>query len=412
MSNSNNDSIVSNPEDSSNLRKVINTSNNREDGLNKCPTCGSSEVSYNMSSSKLRCDYCRAEWSEANAAESFNLNTDIRKLRGVHSGSAAQDITSSEDTVTIKCQGCAAEIVINISNATQARCHWCRQTLSLNQQIPNGAVPDAILPFSIDREAAVENIEKFVSKRRMFTTKKFKEEFVAENVIGVFMPYLVVDGNYSASLDGEGEVLIRTYTVTVGSGDNEREETRYDADVYRVSRNFDVTVDDLITESSSDRANMKDKEKTNNILNAILPFDTKNAVTYNSNYMKGHTSEKRDMNIEDANPHVHSKFKDISKYQAKSMINKYDRGVRWESNKVEVHGTRWITIYLPVWLYSYYVDKGNGKSFTHYIAVNGRNGATMGSVPVNHLKLTGASLIAGSAGFGIGLATVVSEVFG
>lgn len=391
--------------------RIINTSNNKSDGLNKCPNCGSAEISFNMESGKLRCDYCNAEWSEENAVESFGLNTNIRELKGVHSGSGAQDITIDTDTVTIKCQGCAAEIVINIANATQARCHWCRQTLSLNQQIPNGAVPDAILPFSINRDKAVENIEEFVKKRQMFATKKFKEEFVAENVIGVFMPYLVVDGNYNANLEGEGEVLVRRYTVTVGSGDNKREETRYDADVYKVYRNFDVTVDDLITESSTDRADMSAKGKTNNIINAILPFDTKNAVTYNSNYMKGHSSEKRDMNISDANPRIHEKFKNISKYQAKSMIQKYDRGVRWESNSVEVHGTRWITVYLPVWLYSYYVDKGNGKSFTHYIAVNGRNGATMGSVPVNHLKLTGVSLLAGAAGFGTGIGILLSEVF-
>ena len=27
-----------------------------------------------------------------------------------------------------------------------ARCHWCRHVLTVNEQIPNGAVPDAVLP--------------------------------------------------------------------------------------------------------------------------------------------------------------------------------------------------------------------------------------------------------------------------
>lgn len=50
--------------------------------------------------------------------------------------------------------------------------------------------------------------------------------------------------------------------------------------------------------------------------------------------------------------------------------------------RIQVHGTRWVAMYLPVWLYSYYHEKG-GKSMVHYIAVNGRTGEVMGSVPVS-----------------------------
>jgi hypothetical protein len=74
-------------------------------------------------------------------------------------------------------------------------------------------------------------------------------------------------------------------------------------------------------------------------------------------------------------------------------VGRYDRGVRWEQEGLDVHGTRWVSMYLPVWLYSY--QSGSG-GMLHYIAVNGRTGETMGSVPVQHWKLMVAALTVGT----------------
>jgi hypothetical protein len=52
-------------------------------------------------------------------------------------------------------------------------------------------------------------------------------------------------------------------------------------------------------------------------------------------------------------------------------------------------------MYLPVWLYSYH-QPGNGRGLLHYIAVNGRTGETMGSVPIQQWKLILVSLTVGT----------------
>ena len=106
-----------------------------------------------------------------------------------------------------------------------------------------------MLPFHLSHEQAVEQVRKFANKRRMFALKRFKEEFTPENVVGVYMPYLLVDGNAHADIAGHGEIKTRQYQR--GSDNNKR--TYYDADVYRVTRSFDFTVDDLTIESSSAR---------------------------------------------------------------------------------------------------------------------------------------------------------------
>jgi hypothetical protein len=152
--------------------------------------------------------------------------------------------------MTFKCTGCGAEVTVNTENAMTARCHWCRHVFGVNEQVANGAVPDAVLPFHIKKDDAVARIRQFVDKRRLFALKEFKEQFTPENVVGVYLPYMIVDGKASADVAGQGEIETRRYTV--GSGD--KKKTYYDADVYRVERHVDFTVDDLPLESSANAA--------------------------------------------------------------------------------------------------------------------------------------------------------------
>ena len=391
--------------------RIIDTSTGRDDGLNKCPRCGGTDISYSLSAKALFCAYCRHTWNEVKAEQAFGLDTSIAELRGHTMASGTADVQEDLTTVTLKCQGCGAEVVLNVNQELQARCHWCRQVLSINTQIPNGAIPDAVLPFQLTREQAMEKIGEFVSKRRTFALGRFKDEFVPDNVMGVYIPYMVVDGNMHAVIRGQGEVTTRQYTVTTGSGKNQRSQTYYDADVYAVQRAFDLLVDDLTVESAK-RYDARDNEQaTNNILNAVQPYDTENAVAYNSNYLKNFTSERRDLDVRDVDDLVEDKFLAIARAKATPTIGRYDRGVRWDEEGVAVRGTRWVSVYVPVWLYSY-ADSAKGEgSLVHYIAVNGRTGTTMGSVPVSHPKIFALSCALGGIAAVIGGIVGISGIF-
>ena len=186
-------------------------------------------------------------------------------------------------------------------------------------------------------------------------------------------------------------------------------ETFYDADVYQVRRFVDFTVDDLTIESSADRANMDVFVNTNNIINTILPFDTKNAVKWNASYLTGFTSEKRDQNVEAIRPVLEDQLLSIARSEVAPTVSGYNRGVRWEHEQLSVHGTRWVSMYLPVWLYSYYHEEG-GRGMVHYIAVNGRTGETMGSVPVSRGRLLAAALTTGTVLEAIVIAFLVATL--
>lgn len=349
-----------------------------KNGQTKCPKCGSTDISQNKNTGKLRCNFCRHEF-EPEILEDTHI---ISELEGTSIYKGASNILSDNNIVTIKCESCGADVVIDTSTTTQARCHWCRNTLSLNDQVPNGAVPDVILPFYLEKEDAAHYINEFVGKRKFFAHPKFRREFSTENICGVYFPYMIIDINGHMKLYGEGEITTRTYKE--GSGD--KEHTVYDADVYSIKREFNISIDDLCIESSASRLDVNNKEKTNNIINAIMPFDTENCIQYDSNYLRGYTSEKRDTDISDLKHISETQGSDISKHAAIKTIKKYDRGVRWDYVDFESKGDLWKSAYLPVWLYSYLEEKKNGN-ILHYVAVNARTAETVGSIPLNKPKL-------------------------
>lgn len=370
----------------------VDTQNERlGDGVNRCPKCGSTEIQLRVGTGKLVCLFCRHEWSEARIEPQLAGETPLDQLTGTTVTTGAADLSPEvSGVVTLKCGGCGSEVVVNTAEAMSARCHWCRHVLTINEQVPNGAVPDAVLPFALTREAAVQKISEFAGSRRFFANSRFRADFAPHNVVGVYLPYLVIDSRASADVHGVGEVETRRYTRKVG----ESQVTYYDADIYQVSRHVDFTVDDLTIESSAERGNLASPVNTNNIINTILPFDTKNAVQWNASYLTGFTSERRDQDISQIQPVLADQLLSIARAQVEGSVSGYDRGVRWEAEHLDVHGTRWVAMYLPVWLYSYYQRTGNG-ALVHYIAVNGRTGETMGSVPVSHARLFLVSFLVG-----------------
>jgi hypothetical protein len=370
-----------------------------KDGLNHCPKCSATDIRHKPGTDLLICAYCRHEWQGQRVEEQFGFGAGHDQLEGTIVASGARDIANDATALrTFKCSGCGAEVTLNTQSEMTARCHWCRHVFGVNEQVANGAVPDAVLPFHIKKDDAVERIRQFVGKRKFFALKAFKEEFTPENVIAVYLPYMIVDGRASADVAGKGEIETRRYTR--GSGNDKK--TYYDADVYQVDRHVDFTVDDLPLESSRERGNLDSRVNTNNIINTILPFDTKNAVKWNASYLRGCSSEKRDLDVAHLKPQLVDKLLSIARAQVEASVGRYDRGVRWEREGLDVHGSRWVSMYLPVWLYSYQ-QPGGSSGLLHYIAVNGRTGETMGSVPVQQWKLILAALTVGTFLEGIAL---------
>ncbi len=350
-----------------------------KNSIERCPNCGGSDVTLNQKLGKLQCRYCRSVFEP----ELGNERDNVLLLKGKIVGKGAEKIIDEKVMVTLKCSACGSEVSVNTSEALTARCPWCRNTLSINDKLPNGAVPDMILPFKLSRRAAHRLMNKFVQDHRTLCKQEFADQFSEDNLMGVYLPYMVVDMNVHAEMAGVGEHQTRRYMV--GSGDDA--EWRYDADIYNVGRKFELIVDDLTIEASADKLNQDISVNTNNIVSAIMPFDTQNAVKWDARYTTGFAFEKRDVDIKELDKLVKLQVEDIMRYRMRDWISFYDRGVRWDRMQLEQKGVKWKTAYLPVWLYSYLDKKKDGSAVLHYVAVNGRTGELVGSVPVEKNKV-------------------------
>ena len=153
-----------------------------------------------------------------------------------------------------------------------------------------------------------------------------------------------------------------------------------------VTRDFDIRISNLTLESKKETLDYDNRDKTINIINAIMPFDTENCVKYNANYLKGFTIEKRNLDFGDLDATIDQQAKLVARFALNSSVSQYNRGVYWKSEKLEVTGKQWVAAYLPVWIYSYQ-EKIGDKKILHYVAVNGRTKETMGSIPLNRTKL-------------------------
>ena len=367
--------------------KIINNENN-EEIEKRCPDCGASDVTLDIKKGILKCNYCGKEFS---TKEILEKDKEAKNVVGIKKGTGTKDITNSNDIITIKCTGCGAEVVINTKENTNARCHWCRSILSINSQIDNGAIPDEVLPFKLEKKEAQEKINQYVEERKFFANTTFIKEFTTNNIMGVYFPYLIVDCNGHGHFKGEAGHIKREYTIKTGtdSDGNDKTETVYDIDLYDIERDFDIAIDDLTIESSKDKLDKKNKMKTTNIINSIMPYDTENCVKFESNFLVGFTSEKRDINISDIEEKMDQSLLDITRHTLNKDLKFYNSGVNWKEEKLDIKGKQILSAYLPVWLYSYQ-DK---KNILHYVAVNARTGETMGSVPMNKSKLLLISLL-------------------
>lgn len=363
--------------------KIIASQNtaNKDEGQIKCPKCGATDIQTNTNKGLLRCMFCRHEFKPLTIQSD---SKDIFDLQGLEISERTNDIvkTVEPQIVTLKCESCGSEVSVDLDKTSSARCHWCRNKLSINHTVSNGQIPDMILPFKMKKENAIDKINEFVKKRKFFAHPTFTREFNSENTFGVFLPYYVIDANVQADFRGDAEIKTKEYKID--------KTTYYEADSYVIGRKFDLAIDDLTLESSRDKLYIDTSKNTNNIINSILPFDTENAVEYNSNFITGFNSEKRDTNVKEVKQIADTQIKDIARSSTKESTKQYDRGVSWKVENVNIIGEKWKSIYCPIWLYSYYEAK---KDLKHYVAVNARTGETIGSIPINYFKLLLISLI-------------------
>ncbi len=317
----------------------------------KCKTCGA-DMYFDIASGKLKCPYCdNTKDAKANVFEHEH------RLDNFNESALRHD----NMTVTYQCPNCHAKCEMHGTYDTSAKCPFCGATNILKVDDMPGLAPDAILPFKVTRESASQNALKWI-KRKLYAPIKLKKSFKPENLNSVYAPTFSFDSDTHSTYKGR---LGEYYTVTVGTGNNKRTETR--TRYFTVSGTYSQFFDDVLIEVSP-KLSQKEFEK-------VGGFDTANAVEYSSEYIAGHASERYDTSIAGAYSVAKDKMSALIKSAILSQY-KYDV-VDYINIDTNFKDSTFKYILVPLWCSGF---KYRDSIYNYF--VNGRTGKVGGKTPV------------------------------
>ncbi len=334
----------------------------------QCPNCGAG-LKYDPASGKFRCEYCLAEFTEEEM-------TAAEKETGNQAGKETEKLTEKEEEkeagtqAVYTCPNCGAELVTDETTAASF-CYYCHSPVILSGRLSGEFLPDYVIPFSFDREKAMEIFSGWIRMKKLLPRDFFSESQI-EKFSGVYFPYLI----YSCRVEGSVKAEAETQRVwTMGN-------TRYtEHKKYQVEREGELEVRHLARNALS--------RNNRDLVEGILPFDMEKMLPFHTGYLSGFLAEKRDMDSSGFEPQVREEVSSYTAENLKASMTGYN-SVRILDQKMEIRDPSWKYALFPVWTMTYR-DPKKGKIY--YFTMNGQTGKINGELPVDQRKL--ALLFAG-----------------
>lgn len=299
----------------------------------KCRNCGGNVV-YEPARRHMYCPHCESLDSED----------------AVQGGSLTQ------------CAVCGAPVEAG-QYTSSSRCGHCGSYLVFDERVEGGYEPRWILPFYLNKEEAVETMNREFG-RRLFTPGDFMSTKSLEKMEGRYVPFWLYD--YQARYDFAGEgTVVRSWT----SGDTEYVETSY----YEVIRQMDVDFDKIPADASY--------EMTDDVMDLMEPYDYGALIDYAPKYMSGFYGEIYNQEAQELEGRAQAKARDASEELMRESLQGYT-GMRPLRRDLNVQTRAANYALMPVWQYLY---RYRGKTYAFH--VNGQTGKVIGTTPVSRGKV-------------------------
>lgn len=315
----------------------------------KCPNCGG-PMKFDPKKQKYTCEYCLSEFTQKEAQKAAPKDK--------------ENNTEGKEPLLYTCPSCGAEIITDGTTAA-AFCYYCHNPVILTRRLSGEYHPDYVIPFAVEKEKAVDIFHLWMKKKR-FVPKAFYNEDQLKKIAGVYFPYLL----FSCRTDGSLEAKADHLRVWV-SGNQRFTETK----TYEVRREGSMPVQ-FVPRNALKKANRE-------LVEGVLPFDTKKMKPFSMTYLSGFLAERRDMEEKEFDEEVKSEVRQFAEDSLRNSIVSYDT-VRVQDSTVKLKEETWEYALLPVWTLTYQ-DKAKGEMY--YFTVNGQTGKVCGKLPVEKYKL-------------------------
>lgn len=346
----------------------------------KCPNCAA-DIKFSAQEQKFVCEYCNSSFTEEEMKSIAVQQEQQQQNRPEEE--VQTDNEFSEQTSVYICNSCGASIMAD-DNTAATFCYYCHNPVILKGRVSGEYRPSYVLPFQIDRAAALSHFEDFCKKHR-FLPKDFLSAGQQEKIVGLYVPFWVTDVNVDAEMHALGKI-VRSWS----SGNYRYTETKE----FAVARKADILLRGLPADGAS---HIDDA-----LMEAVEPFDYQAVKPFAMQYLSGFIAEKYDMDMAAMFPRIQKRAVQSSDQLVRQSMSGYT-SVSVTSSDIKVLGTKWEYMLLPVWFMSYkYGDK------IYEFALNGQTAKFVGTPPISKGKL--AAFCAG-LGAAVAALTMLVGVF-
>ena len=336
-----------------------------------CRACGG-EMEFNPGQQTLVCPHCGTAQDVVENTDAAIVERDLRETLGDLRQRAAEATVMLEDEHEVVCQNCGGHTTFT-GTLTATRCPYCATPIQRDDvhAAPARLAVDGVLPFKVDEKTATTAIDKWINSR-WFAPNAFKTYSRKGSFASVYAAYFTYDAEANTRYRGRrGD----TYTVTVGSGDNRRTETRVRW----------TNVSGRVHDSFDDLAVLANDGFDRRLVTALEPWPTKDAKPFSPEYIAGHLCRTYDNDVAECFPEAERRMEQA----IESTIRRDIGGDRQQisSKQTNYQSLTFTHLLLPIWLLTVIFQ---GQPFQVFI--NGVTGEVQGQRPWSKVKIALAVL--------------------
>jgi DNA-directed RNA polymerase subunit RPC12/RpoP len=297
--------------------------------------------------------------------------------------SALQDIDGRDDTavsLTVKCDSCAAEFDFD-PNVHADDCPFCGTRIVVDSHETRHFRPQALLPFRITAEQAVEDYRKWL-KRLWFAPGKLKKYARKDSQLnGMYVPYWTYDTDTYSRYTGErGTIYQEPQRVRVRVNGRWTTQTRMVTKIRWTPVSGDVSrrFDDFLVFASQSLPRDMARE--------LAPWDLENLKPYAEEFLSGFRSEVYQVDLKNGFDIARERMQPIIRSDiARDIGGDHQRIHRVQTQHRNI---RFKHILLPFWIAGF-----RFRNKTYRFIVNGRTGEVQGERPYSIIKIALAVLL-------------------
>ena len=325
----------------------------------KCPCCDGS-IEFSAGAQKMKCPWCDTEFEmetllEYDAELSQEIDDDLS-----WNTSAGGEWTEGEaaELQVYVCKSCAGEIIADEHTGATA-CPYCGSPVVMMGQFSGDLKPDYVIPFKLDKNAAMEALKRHTSGKRLLP-KVFADENHIREIKGVYVPVWLFDAEASANLRWKA-TRIRAWS-----------DSRYD---YTETRHYSVTRSGNIAfaQVPVDGSTKMD----DSLMESIEPFDFSQAVDFQSAYLAGFLADKYDVDSAQSIERANGRIRRSTQEAFEATVQGYSTLIPVH-NHIQLQNSAAKYALYPVWLLN---TEWNGQNY--HFAMNGQTGKFVGDLPMD-----------------------------